>query len=764
MLGGKKRSPTLRGTAAIVLGEKMLKRPQTSCALFGRILFLTGAAVMATAPALAQGSRTTSAQQAFNEGDAETPSLDAIVVTAQRREEKSQSVPITVSAFNGAALQAAGIITTRDITFITPGFQVGQQLGSQILNIRGVGSQSGSAGDEASVSMYIDGFYITDARATIFDLNNVERVEVLKGPQGTLFGRNSVGGLMQIVTKTPSFEPHLEASVGYGNYDTAEAKLYATAGAGKVAADVAISYRNQNDGFGRNLVTGKDTLKTQSFAARTKWLFDLSDDFKQTLAFDYSNFQSSMGVARKLTPTGYGVRGYQMPAGSGFYDIASNFEPDGSYKQWGISSRTEWNLPKFDIINLAQYRSGHGLEKIDQDSTPITAAHFNQYTMAKYYTEELQVVSNADSRFKWMLGAFYFHYHSGYDPIQFVGNSNTFGIVDTESLAGYGQATVDVGWNTNLTAGLRFTHDRRAFTGRTVSLATGAVIATVAPTVETPSSSDRLTWKFAIDHHFTDDAMVYASYSRGFKSGIYQATNLANPLVEPETLDAYEVGLKSDWLDGKLRINGSLFHYIWKNIQLTQVIQGGAFQLNAAAGRINGAEIEIQARPVRGLNLRGNASLIDSKYTNFPNGPCWRGPNPAGGDIKEPLPPAGRASGVAGSCDLSGNQLLRTPKATFTVGFDYSVNTNIGKFELSSTYYFNGGFYWEAENRLKQKSYGLLSSQLGWSPDDRWRVRLWGKNLLGKRYSSFSTSSGALGDFYSPGEPRTYGLAVDLKI
>ena len=691
--------------------------------------------------------------------------VEEIVITAQRREQQMQRVPISVTAFTAETLKASGVFSTQDVSQVTPGFQVGSQLGANILNIRGVGSQTGSAGDEASVATYIDGFYLTDGRATIFDLNNIERIEVLKGPQGTLFGRNATGGLVQIITRTPSQKPLVEAAVGYGNHGSYNGSLYATGGISEnLAADFAVAARDQDEGFGTNLTTGNDVLQTQSVAARTKWVLSPSETFKQTIAADFSDWESSVGVARKPAPGAYGVGGYQTPAGTDFRDVTSNYDPLGRYEQWGVSSRTEFNAARFDIVNLAQYRDGEGRESVDQDATPATIGHFEQHTVSQYWTEELQFISNESSPFDWIVGGFYFDGDSGFDPLGFVNVWNHFASVSTRSWAAYAQTTFAIARDTELTTGVRYTRDRRELTGARLNLAGVQIAPFIPATLESPSTSSKPTWRVALDHHFSDDKMAYVSYSRGFKSGVYAASNFLNPLVEPETLDAYEVGFKSDWLNRTLRLNGAVYHYRWSNIQLTQTIPGGSFLLNAALGEVDGGELELRATPSQRLDLHANVSVIDAKYKRFPGGPCFLGPNPAGGTRPMPLPPLGTANPVVGACDLSGNDMLRTPPVTFNVGFDYSIPSRFGELAFASSYYYNDGFFWEGENRLEQDSYGLLSAQASWAPNDRWQLRVWGKNLTDEEYNAYATANGAFGDSVSPAPGRIFGVAVQVSL
>ena len=277
-----------------------------------------------SAPALAQDKAET----------ADDGTLREIVVTAQRRNENIQDVPISITAVSGEALRTSGVVSTQDISLITPGLQFQQAVGNSSPFIRGVGSQAVGPGNEASVATYIDGVYLASGAGGLFSLNGIERIEVLKGPQGTLFGRNATGGLVHIITRDPTFEPGFEGSVGYGNYDTFEARAYATAGlASNIAFNVAGFYRRQGDGFGRNLVTGRDVNRAdREMAARGKLLFRPSADTRIRLAADYNESRGTSLVSVRPFPGSVSIAGAIFQGR--YWDIASDFQPRVQTHKW----------------------------------------------------------------------------------------------------------------------------------------------------------------------------------------------------------------------------------------------------------------------------------------------------------------------------------------------------------------------------------------------------------------------------------------------
>jgi iron complex outermembrane receptor protein len=274
---------------------------------------------------------------------------------------------------------------------------------------------------------------------------------------------------------------------------------------------------------------------------------------------------------------------------------------------------------------------------------------------------------------------------------------------------------------------------------------------TVYANVDTRATYKKPTWRFALDQKFGPDIMLYGSVSRGFKSGVYNLSADTSPPVKPEVLTAYEAGIKTELFDHTIRFNLGGFHYDYQNIQLSALAVATTLLLNAANARINGGEMEIVFVPrisTGHLEISGNLSLLDGKYENFLNAPISR-PNPAGGNFV-----------VAGPA--SGNQMIRSPKATFSLGASYSVPVGPGTIELSGNFYHNSGFPFEADNRLKQPPYNLLNGEASYSFDHgKYRVKIFGKNITNQQYF-LSLGSTTSGDFVAPQPPQTYGIGLDV--
>lgn len=325
---------------------------------------------------------------------------------------------------------------------------------------------------------------------------------------------------------------------------------------------------------------------------------------------------------------------------------------------------------------------------------------------------------------------------------------------DTESYSAFVQATYDLSESTSLTGGLRWTNDDRELTEN--GFLDFGVAQVAFPELKANDSWDEPTWRLALDHQLNDNALVFASYNRGFKSGAYATSTAAGDLqlgrvsapVDPEILDAYEVGFKVDFPESALRLNGALFFYEYENLQFERVEGGIASILNAAEAEILGAELEMNWLAADKFEIRAGLSYIDGEYTEFPDAPFTS---------QNPEFPFGNATTFG---DASGNSLVRTPDYTFNIGGVYTIETAMGILALSGQYAYNDGFPWEVDNRLVQESYDIVNAEVSLaSRDDSWRVRLFGKNLFGEEYSIYSVSA-SFGDTVSPAAPRTWGVSV----
>jgi iron complex outermembrane receptor protein len=676
--------------------------------------------------------------------------LQDIVVTAQRRSERLQDVPISVIALSSDTLTSAGVNSTNDLAFAVPGLELGRQNGSISPFIRGIGNKSTAPGEESAVAIYVDGVYIPTLSAGLFTLDNVQRVEVLKGPQGTLFGRNAAAGVIQIITRDPTAAPKLDAKIGYGNFNTVTGSAYLTGEVARdVRADLSVYYQRQNEGWGKNLTTGNDVFRGREIAVRTKWMVDLDAQTTFTAEVDYDK-------SRPNTPSAYRpLKGRFLIDGtpySGFFNVAENRDVYTESEQWGANAQLRHEFDAFSFVSITSYRWTGNSWIFDQDGTPTNYVLPTVRENSRTFTQELQLLSPSSSPIQWIVGGFYFDNRAGYNPLRLQGDLfgsaiiDRFAFVSTNSLAAFGQVTVPIGEATKVTGGLRFTHDRRELDAHNV---TNAII------VGVPSQRalfDKLTWRGSIDHRFSPEALVYATVSRGFKSGVFNTVTPTDPAVRPETVDTYEAGIKTDLFDRHLRLNGATFYNKFKDVQFQVNIPGGTRLINAAAATTYGFELDAEARVFNALSLRAGLSYLHGRYGSFTNAPFY---------IRT-------ATGLGGSTaamgDATGKDTIHTPPFTLSAGADYTLTTKVGSVTLSGSYAYNDGFFFDAENALPQKSYSLVGASIRLlSEDGRWGVRVWGKNLTDTQYYTAMVPQ-RWGDTATPAEPRTFGATLELHL
>ena len=672
--------------------------------------------------------------------------VEEITVTAQRRTEASQNVPVSMAVVTESMSKALGVTDTSSLQVAVPGLEFTRALNNATPSLRGIGSNpSAAAGDESAVATYIDGVYITSPAATLFSFNSIKQIEVLKGPQGTLFGRNATGGVLQVITRDPESTPSGDFNIGYGRFDTVTTNLYATTGIGtRVAADIAVHYEKQHDGWGRNLTTGGDAFKGDEIAVRSKWVFTPGDRTKITLAGDYSNTRSDIGVAYHAAP------GSLMQDGqttyTGFYEIAEN---PGNYvktSQGGVSLKVEHELNWANFVSISSYRRVDTFVSYDSDQTPQPITYITIKTPGDTATQELQLLSPTGSAIEWIGGLYYFHDIAKYDPLTIAGSSiaplSGISITNKQvssSYAAYGQATATILPDTRLTLGVRYTLDKRHAVG--VLDSNFGVLGGGDDKAKFP----KVTYKAALDHKITPGILAFASYSRGFKSGVFNLVAPGSAPVKPEVLDAFEIGVKSDLFNRAVRLNLAAYYYQFKNLQVS-VIQGTTTSLiNAAESRSKGVDADIQIVPIKNLRLMAAASYVDSTFKDFP-GSLITTPNPAGGDFVT-------------TGNAAGNRTPRVPKWTTNLSAQYTIETDHGSFLLSGSYYYNDGVYWTVDNRVKNPSYHLVNASIEWRAPNGLSVRLWGKNLLDQRYN-ISGEGSVVGDVFSPAAPTTFGATV----
>jgi len=716
------------------------------------------ALIALASPALAQAQNVSSgtvppANGAQIQGGSQSQNVvEEIVVTAQRRRERLQDVPIVVNAVKGDQLAKEGVTTTQDLSTAIAGVDVGRITNTTQLFIRGVGFPGFATGEDAAVAMYVDGVYQATGAGTYFSMNNIDRVEVLKGPQGTLFGRNAEGGAIQIITKDPSPDFYAKGEVGYGNYATVHGSLYATTGiSDTVSADIALYWSDRADGWGKYVNYGHDAYTASEYAARTKVLWTPSDETAVKLALDTNQTRGQDGIGWVALP---GTKLLDGRGTVGFYSPRGNPENEKT-TQWGATLTLKQDLGFADLNSITAYRSVRSYYDLDQDNTPIDLLFAADYGTQNTFSQETQLVSKSDSKLQWIFGFYYLHDRPFVDPLVIQGEFiaplqqlNEYSSQSTESYATFGQATYPVFEDTNATIGLRYTIDNRSIGGSQSANGIGLLVS--SPEDANTVNFEKLTWRFAIDHHISKDVMVYASYNRGFKAGNYNPPFFKDNPVRPEVLDAYEAGVKTELFDRKLRFNLAGFYYDWTDMQVAINIPGAAIMANAAAARLYGLDADFSAVVTDNLELRGSLNYTNSKFNSFPDGAGYV------------LLPSGGAANV--TRDLAGNELPHAPPLTFNITANYVVPFRDGNLDLTATYAYNSGFYWYADNQTKQPSYNTINASLGWqAPDDRWGVKFWVQNLLGEEYYAYVSES-PFGFAGSPAAPRTFGFTLNYAL
>jgi iron complex outermembrane recepter protein len=722
-------------------------------------VFWISAVIGAAGTAHAQ-TATNSSGQSASPTSASSGGLDEIVVSATRRKENQQDVPIAVTAFTAESLQVKGITTTEDLQIATPGLSMTQETGASSPYIRGVGTANASTpGLEAPVATYVDGVYYPQNTGNVFAFNNVANVEVDRGPQGTLFGRNSTGGAIVVTTLDPQSTPAARGSIDYQNYKTVEGSFYVTGGlTSNVASDLAVYGIHQDEGFGRNLTTGASVDYQRLISARSKTIWTLTDDDRITFAFDGMENTSDIGVVVAAVPGSILLNGLSHIGGPN--DTTQNTGPSSNTQTWTASVKYahDYTWGSFSSLTAFHSEATHYLWNVNATNANILPADISDFSRS-FQQEILFSGRGLGNKLLWTSGVFIYYADQGlnqFDSGSFIPpvNINSKGTETTDSYSAFGEATYSLTDKTSVTMGLRYTADERRYSAATTQLAGNVAPGSVVYDLGDKSFGDP-SWRFAIDHKFTDDVMTYFRYDRGYKSGLFNLSDPGQPPVQPEKLDAYEVGVKSELLDRTVRANLAVFYYNYSNIQLGSAAGDGLNELlNAASAHIKGGELEIVYAPqisLGRLHFDAGVSYLDAKYENFPGGPI--------------ITPTGVGGNIETYGNLAGFTMIHAPKDTVSLGASYSIPIANNELGINANYYHNSGFFWQPDDSLRQPAYGVLNGQLsfGFGTDQKYRVRVFGKNLTNTHYAVWEIAT-TLGDIENEANPRTYGIGFDFKL
>ncbi|MCC6630460.1 MAG: TonB-dependent receptor [Gammaproteobacteria bacterium] len=687
--------------------------------------------------------------------------LDEVVVTAQKRSQNIQDVPIAVTAVDSEAVLNAGIVNIQDLGQIVPTLTVSNAVGIGFSYLRGIGTTAIGPGIEYPVSMYMDGVYLASTTATLLDFGNIDRVEVLKGPQGTLFGRNATGGLIGIFTRDPTQEFRSSGDVSFDNYQTAKAKLYVGGGVTEnLAADISVNAGTQGEGWGKNLVTGNDVFRNRhNITARSKWVYTPGDATKLTLIGDFTDFKHSSNGQRlypgTLPAPGYGAA--PQPA-HGAWDIISDVDPVFTNTSGGVSLKLEQEVGSLNMMSLTAYRDSESTLFWDVDFTEVPWLIGDLVDAESQFSQELQLSSASDGPFNWTAGVYYFRAIGEYKPTAIEGNLvraifgptaqrlEPFNKQVSDAIAGFAQGTFTLSPSTNLTTGIRYSSEKRTLSGSTFlydSAVSGPI--SLGTTPKKSLKFKKPTYRVALDHQFNDDVMGYVSWNTGFKSGGWNTQQAADPSFKPEFVKSYEAGFKSDLLGRRLRFNGAAFYYDYSNIQVQKVGTANTGIINGAAATIKGIEAELQLAATDNLLLSGGMAWLHSRFDTFTNAP-FRQTNPV---RVEPG-------------DASGNVIPFSPEFQVMANADYTRPLVSGaELHFLASLQYNDGMYYEADNQLRQKGYAKVNLGVRWdAADGRYNVKLWANNLTNEEVVSYSSTigDGTRNVTYQP--PRTYGITV----
>lgn len=730
---------------------------------------------MLSSPALAAAENTS--QQVA----ADTGQIEEVLVSARRRgDERLQDVPVAVSVLSDEVLRKAGITDLSEVASRTPSFTFGQQIGNQQeVVIRGIGTLrlTGSAA-EPSVGLFIDEVYVGRRGTATPPLFDLERVEVVRGPQGTLYGKNVVGGAVNLLTARPSNETSARVAVSYGQFDVLggrsiwEGSAYATGAlSDSVAARAAVYYR-KHDGYSQNTLLDERLDDQDNYAVRGSLLFQPSDALDIHVVADFSHNESH-GQSRRAVddPT---VPGLGTVVASGL--LSDNVrESDAPWTQWedqdtaGLTARFDYRLGgghTLTYLSAVRYGDFNGRYSLVGTRSPPSLTDAANGQREKYVgiTQDLRLSSAGEGALRWVAGLYFLREDTDIIDnsiatsfLSVLGPGSVGDILDgefiydqeniTKSSAVYGELIWAMSEALSLTVGGRYTYDDKDYRNRSECLDYGAqpdFIFCVAPLgaefwdIRTSKSWSEFTPKVSLDWHASDDALLYVSAARGFKGGGWQGkpgTEAAALLpYDPEIAWTYEAGAKTRWADGRVLANIAVFHTSFDDLQVEQLDDAGLSLIidNAASARIDGVELELQLRPVPALQLWLSGSYLDSEYRDF-------------------IDSAGN--------DLSGNRPARTPELRFTGGADYTLTINSDlSLDTRVEYQWQDDMPWLVENTVFEDSYGLLDARVALQAREaQWEVALFGKNLTDELYRLDAIPF--LGDVFSRfGAPRSYGV------
>lgn len=675
--------------------------------------------------------------------------IEEIIVTAQIREENFQDIPVTGTIFGAATLENNRLLEIDDIARFTPGFASSYfNNSSPSFSVRGAMNTFTQAGASKPVGIFVDDVFIPRYSAAAFELFDVRQVSVLRGPQGTLFGRNVTAGAIQVYTTEPSLdESRFKVQAGAGNYGLQELSAFVSGPlSDKVAGKLSISQKTR-DGYSIDRFNGLDVEDLDSFNVRAALLFAPNDDVEVRLLADYANDEN-------------GGKGYTFVSSNDGLDLTGN---DGDIRTtelripqaydrdiFGVSAHVDWTVASGTVQSITAYRKSDSSDYYSLGAADVTLPSVSTQFLKddndepRSFSQEIRFVSQEHDSFDFVAGVYYYDEDTdrylgdvllgANGAAQFV-NRDFFVTAKTKSIAAYLSATFHVNSRFDVGVGGRYTSEDKDVTVDFVdNNNTGNNFVT------NPSSSfSEFTPRITLSYFMNESVTIFASRTEGFTAGGFNTETNSIAAIElgfkPEKITAYEIGAKTAWADGRVIANLTLFDQEYKDKQEGYLLPGSFFSIfNAAKATMKGAELELTWVATDALSASLTWSSLDAEYDDFV---------------------------ISGGDDFSGNKLQTAPESSLSLALDYANDVAHGTVLAGLSYTWQDEYFTGASNvpEFLIDSYGLLNARIGYTwADEQWRVMLWGRNLSDEEFVRIRGTSGAIAEYYGP--PRTCGISL----
>jgi iron complex outermembrane receptor protein len=701
--------------------------------------------------------------------------LEEVIVTSQRRTTDVQTTAAAVSAFSSEDLKLRSAYSVDDLNNLSPSVLVSSFQGEAQIYIRGIGYSSIVGGSDSSTAFHSDGVYISRPAGALPAFMDVERVEVLRGPQGTLYGRNATGGSVNVLTKGPGDHLEYEGELTVGNYD--RFRLFGAI-SGPLTDNIGIRLavqREKRSGYttlirplsdpaGIGSVRDKAEDKDE-WIARITVDATLSDSLKFILKADHYQADDAAvtwtyfddgtltnPIYQALVPTSIRARPYSRTYGS-------DLQPFNKPRVSGVSGKFEWNLNSVTLTSLTAYRQTRPHNRDDLDLSPVFGVDQVREEDQDQFSQEFQVTSVTPGRLQWILGAYFFNEHNFIRNEYFLPFTDALfalpddpaccllqlnGRTSTRAYALFGESTLSLTDRAQLVLGGRYSREKRGGDNLVVfKNAPVNVFDNVAAFPETSFSA--FTPKAGLNFALSEAAFLYASASRGFKSGGFNPGSYQNTAFNPEKIWAYEAGAKLTLLDRTVRLNTAAFYYDYTDLQVQDTENNNVIIRNAAAARVAGIELESSWLPSRAFRIDTNATWLDAKFTD--------------GALPDPKYPA------LGVQSLSGKSLPRAPRFKAGVGAQYAAGLGThGSLTFRADYTWQDKIYFSAFNIpiLREKAYGWTKARILYTgPSDNWTVAAFVDNATNETVATNKIFNGDIIGSTVVGSlapPRTFGL------